>query len=61
MKTINIEDIDDAVEECRCPEPSFCPIATTYFGTHLRERTCLKCWLRYCKDNKITIKYGEEV
>lgn len=51
-------DIDNEIDMHRCPEPSFCVVATTCLDEHERENTCYKCWLRYCRANNIEIIYG---
>ena len=50
-------EIQKAIDNCRCPEQSYCAVATTCYEPHERERTCLKCWLAYCEKNKIEIEY----
>ena len=55
---MRIQDIDNAVENNKCPERMFCTVATTCYDTHKRERMCLKCWLEYCKSHNIEIDYG---
>ena len=55
---MQIQDIDNAVENNKCPERMFCTVATTCYDTHKRERMCLKCWLEYCKSHNIEIDYG---
>lgn len=54
---MKIQEIDNAVENYRCPEPSFCTVATTCYEPHKRERLCLKCWLKFCKIHNIEIDY----
>ena len=54
---MKIQEIDNAVENYRCPEPSFCTVATTCYESHKRERLCLKCWLKFCKIHNIEIDY----
>ena len=49
--------IQKSIDMCRCPEPSFCTVATTMYENHTRERMCMKCWLAYCKRNNIEIDY----
>lgn len=51
------EDIQKAIDECKCPEPMFCTVATTFYKQHERERMCLKCWVEYCDRNGIEIVY----
>jgi len=48
---MKIQEIDNAVENNKCPAPLFCTVATTCYDSHTRERKCLKCWLEYCKAN----------
>lgn len=55
---MKIQEIDQAVENNKCPAPMFCTVATTCYDSHTRERKCLKCWLEYCKVNNIEIDYG---
>ena len=52
--------IDKLVEKHKCPGVFFCTVATTGMTQHERENTCLKCWLRYCKEENIEIDYEEE-
>lgn len=49
--------IDKMIDNHRCPEPSFCEVATTVMDKHKRENTCYHCWLDYCHKNKIEIIY----
>lgn len=53
--TIRDEDIQNAIDRCKCPEPMFCTVTTTCYDQ--RERMCLKCWIDYCKRNGIEIVY----
>ena len=57
---IREQDIENAIDSCKCPEPAFCTVATTCYEPHERERTCLKCWLSYCEENNIRIVYEED-
>lgn len=59
ISIIRISTIEKAIDECKCPEPMFCTIATTCTTCHERERACLKCWLAYCQRNNIEIDYEE--
>lgn len=52
--------IDKKIDENRCPEPSLCVVGTTCYSEQEREHICYKCWLRFCKENRIEIDYGEE-
>ena len=52
--------IQKSIDICRCPEPSFCTVATTVYDNHTRERKCMKCWLAYCKRNNIEIDYKNQ-
>lgn len=52
--------IQKSIDICRCPEPSFCTVATTMYENHARERMCMKCWLAYCKRNNIEIDYENQ-
>ena len=52
--------IQKSIDVCRCPEPSFCTVATTMYDNHTRERMCMKCWLAYCKRNNIEIDYENQ-
>lgn len=54
---IREQDIENAIDSCKCPVPMFCTVVTTCYEPNVRERTCLKCWLRYCKENNIRIVY----
>ena len=56
-KYMKIQEIDNAVENRQCPEPSLCVVATTYDEPYIRERLCLKCWLQFCKIHNIEIDY----
>lgn len=49
--------IQQKIDVCGCPEASFCTVATTGYEKHQRERTCMKCWLEYCRRNGIEIDY----
>ena len=60
MTEISIKTIEEAIINCRCPEPIFYTIATTVETMHKRERTYLRCWLNYCCTNNIIIKYKED-
>lgn len=51
------EDIQKSIDECKCPEPMFCTIATTCYEQHERERICMKCWLEWCDKNGVDIDY----
>ena len=55
---MRIQEIDNAIENNKCPTPMFCTVTTTYYDSHTRERECLKCWLEYCKTHNIEIDYG---
>lgn len=47
-------DIDEKVDCGQCPPFSWCVWATTGGKT---ERNCLKCWIKYCKENNLEISY----
>lgn len=57
MKQIKDSQIQKNIDDCKCPEPMFCTVATTCYEQYKRERMCLKCWLRYCKENNIEVIY----
>lgn len=59
MSIINILSIEKAIDECKCPEPMICTVATTYYEQHTRERMCMGCWLKWCDKNGVEIDYGE--
>ena len=59
-RTVPITLIDESVEKHKCPEKSFCIVSTTGMSPHEREKTCLKCWLKYCKEKNIKIDYEGE-
>lgn len=58
-KEIKDSHIQQAIDECKCPEPMFCTVATTCYGYHERVRMCLKCWLDWCDKNGVEIDYGK--
>lgn len=49
--------IDKMIDNHKCPEFSFCEVATTVMDKHKRENICYRCWLDYCHKNKIGIIY----
>ena len=50
--------IDEKIENFKCPERVFCIVATTCLDPIKREHLCYKCWLAYCKQNNIEIEYA---
>lgn len=47
-------DIDEKVDNGKCPADYWCVWATT---GGKNERDCLKCWIKYCKENNLEISY----
>lgn len=57
MEKIRIQEIDKAIEECKCPGRYFCTVASTCYEPHERERICLKCWLDHMRENEVEVVY----
>lgn len=57
-RKIKDSDIQKKIDECKCPEPMFCTVATTYYEPPERERMCMKCWVRWCDENGVKIDYA---
>ena len=53
--------IDEKIDNHRCPGAYFCVQATTHYEKHEAERMCLRCWKDYCRENGYGIDYGNGV
>lgn len=53
--------IDEKIDNHRCPGAYWCVQATTYYEPQEAEHMCYLCWKQYCKDNGYKIDYGNGV